>query len=71
MKYFLLSIGVMIGSGLLLGTLAHEYVAAQIREQESRSAIKRLTVYPYNSTLSPKEKYCQQQTGWHPDCNLE
>ena len=18
-----------------------------------------------------KEKYCQQQAGWHPDCNLE
>jgi len=20
---------------------------------------------------NPKEKFCQQQAGWHPDCNLE
>ena len=20
---------------------------------------------------TPKERYCQQQAGWHPDCNLE
>jgi len=20
---------------------------------------------------TPKEKFCQQQAGWHPDCNLE
>ena len=21
--------------------------------------------------LTPKERYCKQQAGWHPDCNLE
>ena len=21
--------------------------------------------------LTPKERFCQQQAGWHPDCNLE
>ena len=21
--------------------------------------------------LTAKEKFCQQQAGWHPDCNLE
>jgi len=21
--------------------------------------------------LTPKEKFCQQQASWHPDCNLE
>ena len=20
---------------------------------------------------NPKEKFCQQQAGWHPDCNVE
>jgi hypothetical protein len=21
--------------------------------------------------LTPKEQYCKQQAGWHPDCNVE
>jgi len=21
--------------------------------------------------LTPKEQFCKQQSGWHPDCNLE
>ena len=21
--------------------------------------------------LTPKEQWCKQQAGWHPDCNLE
>ena len=25
----------------------------------------------YYGNLTPKEKFCQQQAGWHPDCNLE
>ena len=25
----------------------------------------------YYGNLTPKEKFCQQQAGWHPDCNVE
>ena len=25
----------------------------------------------YYGNLTPKEQFCKQQAGWHPDCNLE
>jgi hypothetical protein len=25
----------------------------------------------YYGNLTPKEQFCKQQAGWHPDCNVE
>lgn len=25
----------------------------------------------YYGNLTPKEQFCKQQAGWHPDCNIE
>ena len=25
----------------------------------------------HHNNLTPKEQFCKQQAGWHPDCNVE
>ena len=35
-------------------------------------AVENLKLPPSNKIgYNPKEKFCQQQAGWHPDCNVE
>ena len=38
---------------------------------DRQAAIQRLQQPPSSQILTPKEKFCQQQANWHPDCNLE
>ena len=66
MKYLLLSIAVIIGSGLLFGKLASDFV-----DQEVEKRVTKFEQLTGQKQLTPKEQFCKQQAGWHPDCNVE
>ena len=66
MKYLLVAIAVMIGSGLLFGKLASDFVDREVQLRNDK--FEQLTG---QKQLTPKEQFCKQQAGWHPDCKVE
>jgi hypothetical protein len=68
----LVTIGIMVSSGVFFGTLGFVIVESLSKEYQKNHAVETIKRPPSNQiNYNPKERFCQQQSGWHPDCNVE
>ena len=67
-SYIFLAFIAILGWNAFLIKRDNELHKAYYRQQ----AIENLKRPPSSEIgYNPKEKFCQQQAGWHPDCNVE